>query len=411
MSLPSFQQAREIVLQHARSLRPRQAEPLELSAAFNRVLAEDVAADRDFPPFNRATRDGYALRATDVAAVPARLEVTEEVRAGAEPKQSACALQKDEAVEIMTGAPLPPGADAVVMVEYSEPKGDFVVLQRSVQAGENVVARGSEAKQGDVLLRRGTRLGAAQIAIAAACGRAPVGVFKRPNIAVLSTGDEVVDVVASPGPNQIRNSNAYALAALIEAAGAEPVVLPIAPDEPVQLRKLIEQGLAADMLLISGGVSMGKHDLVEAALAELDAEFFFTGAEIQPGRPVVFGRVSRSESSEKKYFFGLPGNPLSTIVCFEIFARAIVDALCGAELSRLGTAQARLTADVKVKTGLTRFLPARVAGGPGEEQVARVQWQGSGDLAAAAQANCWLIVPPDRELFTAGEMISVLLRG
>jgi molybdopterin molybdotransferase len=409
--LPSFAEARQVVLEHANKLAQRDGDIVELIAAAGRTLAENITADRDLPPFHRATRDGYAVRAADLTNVPARLEVVGEIRAGAPPSESSRALKPGEAVEIMTGAPLPPGADAVVMVEYTGRDGEFVVIERGAAAGENFVPRASEARAGDVLLNIGSQLGPEQIAVAATTGHTSVRVFQRPRVAVLSTGDEVVDVAARPGPNEIRNSNAYAVAAQIELAGGDAVILPVAPDEPEQLRKLIQEGLAADLLLLSGGVSMGKHDLVEAALTRLGAEFFFTGAEIQPGRPIVFGRAPRAvSSSETTYFFGLPGNPISTMVCFEIFARAMVEALAGRQPVRLKTAAAKLAADVKVKTGLTRFLPAVISGEFDQASVAPVKWQGSGDLVAAARGNCWLVVPPDRELLKAGEMVNVLFR-
>jgi len=229
-------------------------------------------------------------------------------------------------------------------------------------------------------------------------------------VGILSTGDELVDVEAHPGPEQIRNSNSYSLAAQVEAAGAEALRLPIAPDVPVVLRHLIEEGLALDLLLLTGGVSMGKYDLVEQVLAEFDAEFFFTGAQIQPGRPVVFGRARRANSSETAYFFGLPGNPVSTMVTFEIFVRPLLDALCGAVPGKLQFVQARLRSEVRTKTGLTRFLPAQLSGEFDRTEVELIRWQGSGDVAAMARADCFLVVPPDRELLAAGEMVSVLLR-
>lgn len=410
-ALPSFLQARHIVLEQARKLGTPDVEIVELASASGRILAESISADRDFPPFNRATRDGFAVRAAEVTGIPARLKVTGEVRAGAAPSQSARALSAGEAVEIMTGAPLPPGADAVVMVEHTARDGEFVLIQRKAIAGENVVPRGAEAKMSEVLLGAGTQLGPEQIAVAAATGHSSVHVYQKPRVAVLSTGDEVIDMAATPGPNEIRNSNAYGLAAQIEMAGGDAVILPIAPDEPEQLRKLIEEGLGSRLLLLSGGVSMGKHDLVEAELQQLGAEFFFTGADIQPGRPIVFGRAPRTRSpSEKTNFFGLPGNPISTMVCFEIFARAMVEALAGREPARLKTAGARLAEDLKVKTGLTRFLPAVITGEFSEAAVAPVKWQGSGDIAAAARGNCWLVIPPDRDLLKSGETVSVLFR-
>jgi molybdopterin molybdotransferase len=296
------------------------------------------------------------------------------------------------------------------MVEYTERHGDQVVVQRSVVAGENFVPEGAEAKRGAELLPKGTRLTPAAIAAAGSCGRYELHVFRRPRVAVLSTGDELVDVAAEPGPHQIRNSNSYSLAAQVQQAGGDPIVLPIAPDEPEQLRKLMQEGLSADLLLLSGGVSMGRYDLVEQVLAEMGAEFFFTGAAIQPGKPVVFGAAPPRRDARPTYFFGLPGNPVSTMVCFELFARTMVEALAGALPHKLVFVQARLARDVKVKTGLTRFLPAFLGGEHDRAEVELVKWQGSGDMAANARANCYLVVPPDRLGIRAGEMVSVLLQ-
>jgi molybdopterin molybdotransferase len=227
-------------------------------------------------------------------------------------------------------------------------------------------------------------------------------VYKRPRVAVLTTGDEIVDIAAKPGPTQIRNSNSYSLAAQIQQAGGEPLILPIAPDELQGLRHLIEQGLKADLLLMTGGVSMGRYDLVEQVLSDMHAEFFFTGAKIQPGRPVVFGKCGT-------YFFGLPGNPVSTMVTFELFARPMLDALSGKVPSKLIFVHVRLKKEIRIKTGLTRFLPAILSGEFEHSEVELVAWQGSGDVAATARANCYAVIPPDREYIPAGEWIAVML--
>src|SRR5262249_2696570 len=267
----------------------------------------------------------------------------------------------------------------------------------------------------------------------AACGRERIHVHERPRVALLSTGDELVEVRETPGPQQIRNSNSYSLAAQVEAAGGEAMRLPVAPDEPRKLTTLLHAGLAADMLLVSGGVSAGKFDLVEPALKKLGAEFFFTGALIQPGRPIVFGEVrfaAGSNGSTKSRatgdpgslerfqvprraipFFGLPGNPVSTMVTFDLFVRPVLEALSGGNPVRLPTAKARLSKPLKTKTGLTRFLPAVVCGGLYDPEVELVPWQGSGDILAAAKANCYIVVPPDRDSIAAGEMVSILLRS
>jgi molybdopterin molybdotransferase len=289
-----------------------------------------------------------------------------------------------------------------MMVEYTAEAGDKVRIDRAVRAGENVVPTGSEARRGQVLLKRGTKLGPAQIGIAATVGKEKVVVYRRPRVAILSTGDEVVEVGEQPEVQQIRNSNSYSLAAQVTRAAGEAVQLPIAPDDKVRLRSLIQEGLEADLLLLSGGVSMGKYDLVEQVLSEFGAEFYFTGALIQPGRPVVFGRIKKGKQT---YFFGLPGNPVSTMATFDLFAACMVAALAGGQ-SPLRLAIATLAQPVKTKPGLTRFLPAILSG---EGQVALVPWQGSGDMAATARANCYLMVPPERPEMAAGEMVSVVL--
>jgi molybdopterin molybdotransferase len=409
-----FEQARKLVEQHARQLAPCGTEIVPLLDAAGRVLATAITADRDFPPFPRSTRDGYAVRAEDVADLPTTLRVVAEIRAGAAPipageganeTSAELELKRGEAAEIMTGAPVPHGADAVVMVEYTRREGNRVTVQRRVEPGENVVARGTEARAGDVLLAAGHRIDYAAIAVAASVGRNEVEVYRRPRVAVLATGDEIVPITEAPGPNQIRNSNTYSLAAQVRAAGAEPVLLPIAPDEPQRLRELLQQGLAADLLLITGGVSMGKYDLVEQTLAAFDAELFFTGAQIQPGKPVVFGRAKPST-----FFLGLPGNPVSTMVTFELFARPMIDALSGAPVHRIQFFQAKLKADIHVKTGLTRFLPAIMTAEYHNCWVELVPWKGSGDIAAQARANCYVVVPRDREHIFAEDVVDVMPR-
>jgi molybdopterin molybdotransferase len=397
-------------------------ETVDLLAGLGRVLAEGVVADRDFPPFDRATRDGYAVRAADLAEVPARLEVVGEVKAGDWPEPGVCSVGRGQAVGIMTGAPVPAGADAVVMVEHTslmdETARKLVEVRRSISVGENFVPRGAEARAGQLLLDRGRRLlDHAGIAIAASVGKSRVQVFRKPRVAVLSTGDEVVEIDATPGPAQIRNSNSYSLAAQVQNAGGEAVRLAIAPDERGRLRSLIEEslieeGLGCDLLLLTGGVSMGKYDLVGQVLGELKAEFYFTGAEIQPGRPVVFGACGSpvKKSPAKKYFFGLPGNPVSTMVTFELFARPMIEALAGMTPQRLIFLRARLKSEIRTKTGLKRFLPAVLSGEFENAEVELARWQGSGDIAALARGNCYVVIPPDRERIGAGEWVSLLMR-
>jgi molybdopterin molybdotransferase len=349
--------------------------------------------------------------------LPTTLDVIGEIRAGENLDRIPAKIASGQTVSIMTGSPVPAGADAVVMVEYTSRHGERVEIAKGVAAGENIVPRGAEAKQGSPLLDRGQPLTEAAIALAASVGKGRLEVCKRPRVAVLTTGDEIVDVDAMPGPTQIRNSNSYSLAAQIQRAGGQPVLLPVAPDEVEGLRRLIEQGLQADLLLLTGGVSMGRYDLVEQVLADMHAEFFFTGAKIQPGRPVVFGccgadTLVREAATTKPatYFFGLPGNPVSTMVTFELFARPMLEALAGQSPRKLAFLHARLKAEIRIKTGLKRFLPAMLSGEFEDSEVELVAWQGSGDIAATARSNCYIVIPADREHIPAGEWIAVMMR-
>ncbi len=408
----SFEEARRSIERHALGIIARETETVGLLQAADRVLAEPIAADRDIPPFPRSTRDGYAVRSTDLVTIPARLKVVGEIKAG--PSDQPRKIESGETYSIMTGAPVPYGADAVVMIEHASQGSGVVKIERSVSCAENIVPQGAEAKCGTLLMDRGTRLNESAIALAASVGKSDLQVFTRPSIAILTTGDEIVDLNQSPGPSQIRNSNSYSLATQIRQAGGNPIILPIAPDESRRLRELIEQGFQSDLLIMTGGVSMGRYDLVEQVLAELKAEFFFTGAKIQPGRPVVFGRVLRDagafavEKTEHKYFFGLPGNPVSSMVTFELFARPMLEALAGMKARPLTFVHARLKGEVRVKSGLTRFLPAMLSGDYADSYVDLVPWQGSGDIAAQSRSNCYIVIPPDREHVPAGEWVAIL---
>lgn len=406
----SFEDARHIVEHHAGKVHASGKELVELLDAVGLVLAEPIFADRNLPPFRRATRDGYAVLSGDLTHLPANLRVIGEIKAGA---NSMLNPKSGEAAAIMTGAPVPAGADAVVMVEYTSRVGDEVEVTRAVAASDNIVPAGSEAKRGERLLSPGTRLDHAAIAVAASVGKSHLLVRSKPRVAVLATGDELVDVDVPPAPHQIRNSNTYSLAAQILVAGGEPVLLPIAPDVPERLRELIIEGFEADLLLLAGGVSMGKYDLVEQILADFDAEFFFTGAKIQPGKPIVFGQAAGADArarDQQKYFFGLPGNPVSTMVTFELFVKPMLAAFAGMLPQKLVFPRARLKTEIKVKIGLTRFLPASLSGDFQDAEVELVPWQGSGDIAATARANCYVVVAPDQERIEAGEWVPILLR-
>ncbi len=322
----------------------------------------------------------------------------------------------------MTGAPVPAGADAVVMLEHVEEVGSASTRairlepSRTIRKGENIVARGAQAHKGDKLLPEGGLIGSAQIALAGSCGSTTLNVYVKPRVAILSTGDELVPIGSTPGPSQIRNSSSAMLAAMVSAAGGEPWVLPIARDTAKSLDGALVRAASADLLLITGGVSAGKFDLVEPALLRAGARFQFTGVRIQPGKPLVFAEWPGSRSTRlnqdknrTKCCFGLPGNPVSSAVTFLLFAAPVVAALAGRRDLGPRFALARLTEDVKTKTGLTRFLPAACTFAGPIPEVALVPWQGSGDLAAMARANCFLVVPEDADRLCANSIVRILL--
>jgi molybdopterin molybdotransferase len=288
-----------------------------------------------------------------------------------------------------------------------------LVSPHSIKPGENVIAQGAQAHAEDELLPAGTALHSGEIALAAACGHASLEVFARPRVAIFTTGDELVPVASTPAPGQIRNSNAPMLASLVAAAGGDPWVLPTAADNAQALDAALAQAVSADLLLISGGVSAGKFDLVEPALARIGARFHFTGVRIQPGKPTVFGDLPRTASSPLP-FFGLPGNPVSTAVTFLLFAAPVLVALAGNAESypRFALAQLAPSNDRHAKAGLTRFLPAfcDFSAAPNQPpQVSFVPWHGSGDLVALARSNCFLVIPEDAHSLEPGSLVRILL--
>ncbi len=452
-----FAEALAVVLREAAGVAaPSKVEDVKLLDATGRVLAKAIVADRDQPPFDRSTRDGFAVRATDVGE---SLKVVGQVRAGE--RWTGAAVGAGEAVEIMTGAPMPKGADAVVMVEHTSLTDGMLRVEagRVLKAGENVVPRGAEARMGASLLPVGRVMGPAEIAVAASCGAATVSVFARPMVGIVATGDELVEVGGEHTPRapsagdarypdpegpgyleaearertshlsstmkpssedgapsglrefEIYNSNSYAISALVKAEGGAAARLAIARDSFAELKERVERGMAADLLVLSGGVSMGKYDLVEHVLAELGAEFLFTGAKIQPGKPVVFGRLPTFDAQRPwVYFFGLPGNPVSTQVCFALFVGPMLRALAGRREVAPVFVEAKLAEDVRGGAKVMRFLPAELSGGWDGVTVRLVGWQGSGDVAANARGNCYCVLPLGVDAFAKGDVVRVLLR-
>jgi molybdopterin molybdotransferase len=397
----TFEEARKEVIEQVQKRRgPRATGVVSVWEALGLVVAQAVKTDREYPPFDRSTRDGYAVRSMETAP-DATLKCAGEIKAGDTVRG---AVAPGTCWQIMTGAAVPAGADAVVMIEQTSREGDLVLFERAAQRGQNIVPRGSEAAAGQIILTPGMRLGYAELALAAQVGAVNLQCARRPRVAILSTGDEVVLIDEMPGEFQIRNSNSVSLAAQVRVAGGEPVVLGNAADRIEDLGEKIERGLKEDALVLSGGVSMGKYDLVESALKAMGAEFFFDAVAIRPGKPAVFGMC------KGKPVFGLPGNPVSTMVTFELFVAPAIDLLSGAEARALPLVEARLAEAMKEKSGLTHFLPARVEWRGAVAEVKALRWQGSGDITALSKANCFLVVPADRETMKSGESVSVLLR-
>jgi molybdopterin molybdotransferase len=401
-ALLSVQSARDVVLQHCQRIAGKQAvEAVALLESFQRVIAETVTLDCDQPPFARSMRDGFALRAEDVQSAPVSLRCVGEVKAG---EAAETTLRSGEAFQIMTGAPVPEGANAVVMVEYTDRQSDTQVwVLKPVKAGENVAPKGSERGAGETVLRPGQRISTFEAAVLAATGKAEVLVYRRPVVGILATGDELVGVEAVPRAGQIRNSNSVSLYGQVLKNGGIPMILDTAKDNLPDLRRQIHRGLEFDVLLVSGGVSMGKYDLVEPVFKELGVTVHFESVSMRPGKPTVFA------TWKDRWVFGLPGNPLSTFVAFELFVRPVLRVLQGLPAADLPVVKGRLQADVVERSGRSAFLPAHVSSGSGTLEISPVNWKGSADVFGAVEANGLLIVPSEAAHLNQGETVGALL--
>jgi molybdopterin molybdotransferase len=415
----SFETARATVIQllteraGAAGARNLPTETVDLSSepsrALGRILMQDIVADRNYPPFNRSIRDGFAIRASDTAEPGARLRLIGESRAGVAFDGT---VNAGECVHIFTGAPLPKGTNAVVMQEHTHTDAGSIVVENTIRAGQHYVLAGAEARVGEVMVTRGTRLSYAELAMAAEVGQATLEVTRKPRVAIISTGDELVQLGQPVGPFQIRNSNSISLAAQVTLAGAEPINLGKAPDDAELLRVEIEKALdSSDVLVLSGGVSVGKYDLVEQVLRDLGTEVLFDAVAIRPGKPAVFGMC------RDKPVFALPGNPVSTMVTFELFAVPAIEILSGSRQPRpLPFFRARLAHPVNEKGIVAHFLPARVSwldekpDQPSLPVVEALLWEGSGDIGAVVRGNCFLVVRETRLTLEAGEWVDVMPR-
>jgi molybdopterin molybdotransferase len=397
----SVAEAIQIVRQQTQAL---STEQVELECVLGRVLADDVVADTDLPPFDRSQMDGYAVRAQDVKEAPVRLRIVGESAAG---KGWHNQLEEGQAVRIMTGAPVPPGADSVQQVELTHElrDGTIVELLETLEAGKSIVERGAEIKAGEVVLRAGTTINAAMMAVLAAFGYATVPVFRRPWAAVLATGTELVAVDQKPGQDQIRDSNNYSISAYAELAGAIVLRMPLTGDETSLLKSQIaEAAKRCDVIVTSGGVSMGVYDVTKAALKELDAEIFFERVALRPGKPTVFARLPNGT-----LVFGLPGNPVSVSVTFNLFARTALLAMQGATEPSLQRETAVLARSVKGTVDRESYLPAQLMTNDDAELVAfPLKWGGSSDFVAFALTTALVVVPANVKSIEAGTAVSVL---
>ncbi|HLF83902.1 MAG TPA: gephyrin-like molybdotransferase Glp [Blastocatellia bacterium] len=391
-------QATNIVLDR---IQPLGAETVPLEQAHRRILAENVRADIDLPPFDRTRMDGYAVRSSDVITAPVKLRVIGEIAAGAQFEQR---VNAGEAVKIFTGAPVPAGVDAVQKVEVTRLKGDTVEILEAVTPGQFITPHASEVASGDVVAEAGREIGPAEMAVLASFGYAGVSVGRRPRVAVMSTGSELVDVSSKPSGAQIRNSNSYTLAAYAERAGARVDILGTVDDALEATRDALTRAADnCDIVITSGGVSMGDYDLVKAALKEIGAEIFFDGVIIRPGKPIVFARRG------KTYFFGLPGNPVSTSVTFNVFVRPAIRKMQGEASPGLPTVSAQLSRIVRDSSSRRSYLPAWLFIEEGRAMVEPLKWGGSSDLVAFMRANSLIVVREDVHEIAEGELVDVML--
>ncbi|PYS50702.1 MAG: molybdopterin molybdenumtransferase MoeA [Acidobacteria bacterium] len=377
------------------------AERVALAYALGRVLAEDIVADSDLPPFNRAQMDGYAVRSADIERVPARLRVVGESAAGRGWHER---LKAGEAVRIMTGAPVPPGADSVQKVEVTREADGVVEIDEATEPGQHIVTRASEIRENEVVLSAGEEINAAKMAVLASFGYAEILVSKRPRVAVLATGTELVNVNEKPGADQIRDSNSYSLSAYAQLAGATVERLPLAGDDPELLKLEIEDAASrSDALILSGGVSMGVYDFTKTALRALDAEIFFERVSLRPGKPTVFARLGRT------LIFGLPGNPVSVSVTFNLFARTALRAMQGCLDSEMKEEWAVLARNVKGAIERASYLPAELETSEDGRLLAQpLKWGGSSDFVAFARATALIIVPEGLRSVDAGERVRIV---
>ncbi|HTG86417.1 MAG TPA: gephyrin-like molybdotransferase Glp [Pyrinomonadaceae bacterium] len=397
----SVAEAIQIVREKTHSLG---SEKVDLPNALGRVLAHEIVADSDLPPFDRSQMDGYAVCAGDTTAAPVSLRIVGESAAG---KGWHKRMEAGEAVRIMTGAPVPDGADSVQQVELTHElkDGTVVELLSAVEHGKSIVRRGEEIKAGETILQPGVTINAAMMAVLAAFGYAEVQVARRPRVAVAATGSELVGVNEQPGLDQIRDSNNYSISAYAELAGAVVQRLPLTRDETSLLKhQIAEAANNCDVVVTSGGVSMGVYDVTKLALKELDAEIFFERVALRPGKPIVFARLPGGA-----LFFGLPGNPVSVSVTFNLFTRTALLAMQGVNEPVLKQETAVLARAVKGTNDRESYLPAQLTTNDDGELIAfPLKWGGSSDFVSFALTTALVIIPAGVKSMEAGSLVKAI---
>lgn len=395
----SVESALEVIL---KEIKPLGLESVDITSALGRVIGEDIAARGANPPWDNSAMDGYALRAADAKGAssekPVKLSVLYDLPAGSVPEGP---VGPGQAVRIMTGAPVPQGADAVVMVEKTESGDGFVLVKAEPRGGENIRKAGEDFKAGDIVIRRGSLIRPAEVSMLATVGVPFVMVHKRPRVAIISTGDELCDIIEAPGLGKISNSNGYALAALVAASGAVPMQLGIARDTKESLRQKLTAALSADCIISSGGVSVGDYDFVKDVLKDMGSSMIFWKVAMKPGKPLAFGVIGGKPA------FGLPGNPISSMVAFEQFVRPTLLKMAGKTALYRQTFKAALTKDIKIKPGRMNFIRAELKATENGFTVTPLDGQGSGMILTMVRANSFVIVPQDSTGFKEGDVVKV----
>jgi molybdopterin molybdotransferase len=394
----SVDEALRIVLKKGKRLLPKK---VKLEHAAGLCLAEDIKSDLNMPPFNRSAMDGYAVIANDINP-PVDLDVIENIRAGFNPKKR---VGRGQAAKIMTGSVVPKGADAVIKVEETKPLDNDrkVRILKKTKKGANIARKGEDVRVGNVVLRKGTRIRAQEAGVLAAVGAGNVRTYSTPSIGIISTGDELVEITRKPKPWQIRNSNSYSLAAQARQIVPDVEILGRVNDNEKEIMKLIKKGLKKDILILSGGVSMGEFDLVGGVLQDIGVKIFFEKVALRPGKPTVFGNKG------DKLIFALPGNPVSTFVTFELFVKPCIKKMMGFTSYGHPIMHAELEREIKIKKKRREYRPALLSQAGTGWKVSLVNWHGSGDLFSTTKANCLLIIRESVEKLNAGDMVEVML--